>query len=755
MAVQATFQAMGLRSEKAVAAHLLLENAHESNLVSDISQVDYLAGNQGRTHLRPLEGLPTFVDDVYVFGYLRREDCVVQGGRLSCTTWEGGAAKNAVRRVSIAVHESIWRTPDGTRRGGHAHTSLVHTVATRERTEGSTIRETIARIEFDTGKKALAKWRELYPETEPAGLFVAKVDVSEVPMAELQAALPAFERQLLRKGYGLYTISGVLDRKTLVEHLCASEGFREQGDLAAAMRVAERDVPTVLANTDSVGKHVCTWVRTSAAGHTVQTKLYNKVVSNFEAGEVRESVGGHLADYVDCRTSTCGRPSYTRTCRPEGAPGSRGCEARLLEIQDAAFAEEWKRHAWAKLAEERRRYVAELQQLSQQRRAEGLAKLADLAARHEAYVEKSREAARAVEESLASGRSQSFQTEEGHQIHWNPIRVVAAPDPKRLATLQALAAKAQEHQTIDEAHQRGTLQEAPAPLPKNATKAVDLEPGEYVCRRFASATFRGAPRTYLFLAPAQEGGEATTDAETSTYGHFLEKEVEALGGVEALRKTQAPLLCNLSAERTTPQKKRDRRVALAALAAATTAALAAEQPTPEEPAAEQPTPEGDAAEQPTPEEPAAEQPTPGGNPAASAAAPIAEQSTPNEGAAPVAEQPMPEGNAAAPIAGQPAPEGDAAAPVEEQSTPEGDTTVPILGRSPPAAVPAEEQPTPVAEQTAPEGGIAAPVAGQPTPGGEPDAEQSASEDEAAAPKPVFCPSTNSERLFQFEHLFSL
>ena len=122
-------------------------------------------------------------------------------------------------------------------------------------------------------------------------------------MGELQASLPAFERHLLPYGYGLYSIdytrdfSGVLDRETLVEHLCAFEGFREQGDLADAMR--DR-TPTILENTDSVGNHVCTWVCTSEAGYTVRTKIYNKVVSNFEAGEVREPIGGHLADYVDC-----------------------------------------------------------------------------------------------------------------------------------------------------------------------------------------------------------------------------------------------------------------------------------------------------------------------------------------------------------------------------------------------------------------------------------------------------------------------
>ena len=125
----------------------------------------------------------------------------------------------------------------------------------------------------------------------------------EIPMDELQASLPAFKRQLLAHGYGLYSIdymqdfSGVLDREALADHLCAFEGFREQGDLAAMMC---EGMPMILSNIDSVGEHVCTWVGSSEAGYMVQTKLYNKVVSNFEAGKVHEPIGGHLADYVDC-----------------------------------------------------------------------------------------------------------------------------------------------------------------------------------------------------------------------------------------------------------------------------------------------------------------------------------------------------------------------------------------------------------------------------------------------------------------------
>ena len=172
MAVQTTFQSMGLRSENAVSAHLLLENAHESSLVSDISKVDYLAGNLGRTHLRPLPGLPTFVDDVYVFGYLRREDCVFHTGHLSCTTGEDSSAKNTVARISTAARESLGTAPDGTTRC-NMQTNIVHTLVTRDNAEGGAIRATVSRIEYDTDKKAQAKWRELYPDTEPAGLFVA------------------------------------------------------------------------------------------------------------------------------------------------------------------------------------------------------------------------------------------------------------------------------------------------------------------------------------------------------------------------------------------------------------------------------------------------------------------------------------------------------------------------------------------------------------------------------------------------------
>ncbi|EDO49458.1 predicted protein [Nematostella vectensis] len=630
-------------------------------------------------------------------------------------------------------------------------------------------------------------------------------------MDELQASLPAFERQLLRDGYGLYSIdytrdfSGVLDRETLVEHLCAFEGFREQGDLAAAMRA---DTPTILANTDSVGS---TSAPGSAQAMPATQCARSSTTRSYRISKRARSESQSAAIWPTMSTARYGRPSCTQKCRPEDAPGSkslstpaaggtsrptllprwwkrpwpwyppkicrkkkasswsshrpssrrtwphastgalcwptdhrarslwpdkegvelaplrcytkdadastilaaskrptqlhsdgpdpetllppsatvswvwrttkchavgkdvsafylhevpkiaegraistlstRNRENRLLEIRDAANAEAWKRRAWARLEAEQRHHEEQ-----QRRRAEELAKLAELAGEHKRYAERSQETARDVEEALGAGGTEKvadvagrrwtalgfrrmgaapgqynkhprvvlqaapvpqeaggletdadtrvvwathtkykykrttywlppigagrfagleieieptrvFRSRDGRQISWNPIRVVAAPDPRRLATLQALAAKAQEHQATEAAHQeteqRATLLEAPAPKPKDTTKAIDLAPGEYICRRYASTTFRSAPRTLLFLVPARENGEPTTDVETPTYGHFLEREVEALGGIQALRKAHAPLLCNLGAERTTPQKKKDRLAALA------------------------------------------------------------------------------------------------------------------------------------------------------------------------------------------------
>ena len=164
--------------------------------------------------------------------------------------------------------------------------------------KGSKILETIAKMECDTGQRASKQWNKLFPEKEVSAYFVAKIDVSEVEIAHLQECLPKLARLLESRGDGTYQIDytqdfpGVVDRKALVAHLQANR-FEIQGSGILSGK------GTILDNTSSVGDHVCTWLH-EARGNTARTKIYNKVVSQFEAGEVNEVFGGHFADYVDC-----------------------------------------------------------------------------------------------------------------------------------------------------------------------------------------------------------------------------------------------------------------------------------------------------------------------------------------------------------------------------------------------------------------------------------------------------------------------
>ena len=123
------------------------------------------------------------------------------------------------------------------------------------------------------------------------------------------------------------------------------------------------------------------------------------------------------------------------------------------------------------------------------------------------------------------GPAIAFQSRDSRKISWNPIRVVAAPDPQRLAALQALAETEQEHQAQLEAEQRAQEQshllEASAPNPKNTKKVVDLPSGKYLCRRYASTTFRGAP---LALPSSSRRGRRASNGRGNAE-HFLKREI--------------------------------------------------------------------------------------------------------------------------------------------------------------------------------------------------------------------------------------
>ena len=82
-----------------------------------------------------------------------------------------------------------------------------------------------------------------------------------------------------------------MQRNKLIEYLTNEKGFILQGE-------GKGDY-TILDNTQSVGDNVLTYTyEEEQTGTFHRVKLYNKIVSNFEAREVRSCMGGHIADYV-------------------------------------------------------------------------------------------------------------------------------------------------------------------------------------------------------------------------------------------------------------------------------------------------------------------------------------------------------------------------------------------------------------------------------------------------------------------------
>jgi len=288
--IEVFLEEIGLRTAKSVARHLLQENVHESNLLSDISKVDYTKNHRGRTNLEPLEGLEPFVDDIYIFGYIHRLELLREKGKPMCA-----CAKRVVEQISLACRTSF--------SADFLHTHILQSIYLEKSNSASTIRKTVAEIEKTNNL------RELFVEEhleEPAGIFLAKVDVSELEIDVVLSNLHTLDKHLRPYLFGLYSIdytqdfSGTLDRKTLVAYLVDKMDFRTQGDFFSAIQDTE-STPTILDNTDSVGGNCCTWVSANTElGTAIRAKIYNKIVCNFEAGEVQDAVGGHLAEYVSC-----------------------------------------------------------------------------------------------------------------------------------------------------------------------------------------------------------------------------------------------------------------------------------------------------------------------------------------------------------------------------------------------------------------------------------------------------------------------
>ena len=296
--IEETFKRMGIRGKKNTALHILKENVCESNLINDISDVDFTFGNNGATNLKEIEGSGTFIDDIYIYGYLREEDIVfTQRGDVKCTEGVNGSSHIIVNLIRTITRQTIAKN---TEIPPHVHT--MHTVSLDSK--NSNIVKTINTMEKK--KNVRENWTYIKGQ-EPKAIIELKVDLSNVPIEDLEDNFVLFERELFANGFYIYCVdytkdfSGTLSKTKLIDYLYYNCNFKMEGDKEGIYTnekfLDEEHYATILNNDNSVGGNVLTYIR-SEDNNIFRTKFYNKAVSNFEAGDVRNRFGGHLFDYV-------------------------------------------------------------------------------------------------------------------------------------------------------------------------------------------------------------------------------------------------------------------------------------------------------------------------------------------------------------------------------------------------------------------------------------------------------------------------
>ena len=142
---------MGLLVNKSLVHHLLVENAYENNLLSDISKMDY----------RYLLTTSTYFA-IYVQRMLWKNEelCLALYENVDyCIQDTSNGTRNHGSQTRQGDKASHWWTP----------TYNIHA----QRNVGSAIRSTITKIERDADGIARKRWKEIYT-VDPYSLFVAK-----------------------------------------------------------------------------------------------------------------------------------------------------------------------------------------------------------------------------------------------------------------------------------------------------------------------------------------------------------------------------------------------------------------------------------------------------------------------------------------------------------------------------------------------------------------------------------------------------
>ena len=318
---------MEIKNLNSIVPHLAIENIFGSNLIDDIAYVDYMENSQGLTCLQPLKGLPNYIDDLYIFKYIHISEIEEETKNSNKIYLKKGKDKSAsliVKKFTSITTELF---------GDFCEQKIVFLVnmQNEKEKEYSTIYQTLKNIERRTNSKALNGYTEFYDCKNPVAVIKYKVNTSRLPLKKVLDNLNKLEKRLNVLGAGLMSIdytrdfSGVLEKKRMIEHFLKL-GFIEQSNneeenkkyyiideytkfhIWEEKTVKEEDENEfkskikIIDSDTTCGRNAFKYIKNIGPVCCV-VKYYNKIVSNFEAGDVQKKIGTHLAEYA-----------YTHSC---------------------------------------------------------------------------------------------------------------------------------------------------------------------------------------------------------------------------------------------------------------------------------------------------------------------------------------------------------------------------------------------------------------------------------------------------------
>ena len=293
--IEITYKQLEIKCRKSLVEHLLIQNTYDSNLITDISTIDYTKDNLGKMELTAIEDIPELIcDDLYIYTYLSKEDVVYVGNKIKTTSGANGSGPELVNRIYGIISKTLTKNlPEISK----PHTQVTDTINLEyDRKEGLTRRVV---KEIDDKLKIYEKW-EKYTLKKAVGLVLLKIDVSAIPIIELEKNFPEFRNRLNTTGCSVYAIDytkdycGTLIRDNLERHLVNNHNYfiQDVGDSYFSEN-------SIIDNKKSVGNNVFSFINYDKEGKINRVKLYNKFVANMESGTVRSKFGCHLSECID------------------------------------------------------------------------------------------------------------------------------------------------------------------------------------------------------------------------------------------------------------------------------------------------------------------------------------------------------------------------------------------------------------------------------------------------------------------------